>query len=654
MREQATQKLSRAYHIDEIACSVATMQSASTLEDVASLVLQRSKDDADAKYVHFFHEKIPSRQLAECTSLDPLNEIIASRPTEAEPLRTRATVRIFKEDYEGAALDLTAALQVHRFNQPSHRASGPLPQSRELLSTNDGQPQRNGWREDIILREEEQPSSFEQQVLFHRGGVYLTLACQYVTAALLPLPQVQPVDQRPPEEGEGPPTPPPEPSEEIMREAQKKALEARKLVKSYGRKALRDYNAYLSHFEYSPDVPTEVAEDFAKRVNHAVHGLRIPRQNQRTPRPELQAKTSNGSGQRAIPHHTYSLSDLFAAAPPADLPPYPRTDLVPANEADRPLPPQPEATGEALTYHPLLTDALHSLLLCHCLVQTSSKELQRHANMVARLARLADGYPVFQASRSPARADWVEVLRRGENWINLLGTWETLCAPAPLPVFPNLTVMGGNPSQPAPTQQMASQPMPLLSNLELRNAMSEAPPGETEEQRSERLYHLAMLSALEDDRVTDMDSLHAAVRAHKQRAEDDELRTKGLAEAPNEAEGVHAPEKGILPDSPVEPSTPTLKAAPGDAPPKARQGQPQHQRQNHSGIPRRWAIDDGKEYPILTERAAAVARWVLFAPPVGAEGGGRKKKKKSRTGAKAGGIAAEPDAELEPEAEPEV
>ncbi|KAB5536014.1 hypothetical protein GE09DRAFT_971887 [Coniochaeta sp. 2T2.1] len=552
MREQATQKLSRAYHIDEIACSVATMQSASTLEDVASLVLQRSKEDADAKYVHFFHEKIPSRQLAECTSLDPLNEIIASRPTEAEPLRTRATVRIFKEDYEGAAMDLTAALNVHRFNQPpSHRTAKAQAESRELQLATDGQ--RNGRREDIILREEEQPSSFEQQALFLRGGCYLTLACQHVEAALLAVPQAQQIEERTPEEGQGPPTPPPEPSEEALRETHNKVLESRKLVKSYARKALRDYVSYLSHFDYSPDVPTEVAEDFAKRVNHAVHGLRIPRAHQHTPRPAPPTSRTNGTA--TGPQRIYSLAELFAAAPPTDLPPYPRSELVAVTKSgNRPLPPQsqPDSTGEVLTYHPLLTDALHSLLLCHCLVQTSSKELQRHANMVARLARLADGYPVFQASRSPARADWVEVLRKAENWISLSGSWENLCAPAPLP---------------------------------------------TEKQRGERLHHQAMLRALEDDRVTDLVSLRKAVDAHKRRAEEDELRAKGLAAA----------------------------------------------------VPRRWAIDDGKEYPILTERAAAVARWVLEAPPVGADGGasgGRKKKKKPAVKAAAAAASATPGAEV--------
>src|SRR5439155_8791522 len=114
MRELATQKLSKAYHLDEIASSVATMQSASALEDVASLVLQRNPNDSDAKYVHFFHEKIPSRMLAQCTNLEPLNEVIMYNLGSGEPLRTRAITKIFKEDYMGAAKDLTEALAVCR------------------------------------------------------------------------------------------------------------------------------------------------------------------------------------------------------------------------------------------------------------------------------------------------------------------------------------------------------------------------------------------------------------------------------------------------------------------------------------------------------------------------------------------------------------
>jgi hypothetical protein len=182
MREQATQKLSKAYRLDEIACSVATMQSASTLEDVAQLVLQRNPLDANAKYVHFFHEKIPSRQLAECTSLQPLDEVIAERPSEGEILRTRAVTKIFKDDFVGAAEDLTAALQVCRYYQGQHKAGR---QQLQLASEAAAEAQRNSrWKEEIKLDEEDHPSSLETQLLFHRAGVYLTIACQHVNEAL--------------------------------------------------------------------------------------------------------------------------------------------------------------------------------------------------------------------------------------------------------------------------------------------------------------------------------------------------------------------------------------------------------------------------------------------------------------------------------------
>jgi hypothetical protein len=654
MREQASQKLSRAYHLDEIACSVATMQSASSLEDVASLVLQRNKDDPDAKYVHFFHEKIPSRQLAECTSLDPLTEIIASRPTEAEPLRTRATVRVFKEDFEGAAMDLTAALQVHRFHRPSSHSSRSFRdqasslESHESQPASDGQQHRNGRREDVILREEEQPSSFEQQVLFQRGGVYLTLACQYVTAALMATSRDQADREGQAVENRAPLTPPPEPA---LGEVDKKVMEARKLVKSYARKALRDYMAFLGHFDYSPDVPIEVAEDFAKRVNHAVHGLRIPRSQQHMSRSDSHGTNRSADGP-TTPPKVYKLSDLFAAAPPADLPPYPRTDMV-TIKPTRPSPPlpQPETSTESLTYHPLQTDALHSLLLCHCLVQTSSKELQRHANMVARLARLADGYPVFQASRSPARADWVEILRRGENWIHLSGTWEALCAPAPLPLLhnPNKAVL--------PIHRDHESGLVGELGTTIRTERNGTLRKETEKERQERHHHQAMLAALNDDRVTDMESLRAAVRAHKRRNEEDErLVAKGLepglgAREEEEAAAGEEDDEALdeMTDSLLTALTPANKKAAVAELRTQKSGQ-QSQSQSQAMVPRRWAIDDGKEYPILTERAAAVARWVLEAPVVVSEGARKRKKKPT----KAGGSAARAETEVESTIGPEL
>jgi hypothetical protein len=468
MREQATQKLSKAYHLDEIACSVATMQSASTIEDVAQLVLQRSPLDADAKYVHFFHEKIPSRQLAECTSLKPLDDIISDRPHEGEILRTRAVTRIFKDDFFGAAQDLTAALQVCKYHQSQHKVGG---QQIQLASEAEAQ-YTNRRKEETKLDEQDHPSSLETQLLFHRAGVYLTIACQHVTEALPPKNSPQRADSSEKRQANGGTRVSKDEAELTPeeKEVEQKRQEARKVVKTNAKRALRDYVSYLSHFDYTPGLSAEITEEFVRRVNQAANGFKIPRPQNHGRNLDLESNLSLSKGELSdalVPHnaaHTYRnrpssgsprnagipalpvpavfpISDLFSATPPADLPPYPESSTslttrqqlqASQNEAAKAFLAQADC-HEALTYHPLLTDALHSLLLCHCLVQTSARELQRHAHMVARLARVCDGYPIFQAARSPSRADWIEVLRRGDNWIQLLQQWEILCAPAPLP-----------------------------------------------------------------------------------------------------------------------------------------------------------------------------------------------------------------------------
>jgi hypothetical protein len=588
MREQATQKLSKSYHLDEIACSVATMQSASTLEDVAQLVLQRNPNDADAKYVHFFHEKIPSRQLAECTSLEPLNEVIAERPSEGEILRTRAVTKIFQEDFFGAAQDLTAALQVCRYYQSQHKAGR---QQLQLASEAAAENQRNSrWKEEVKLDEEDHPSSLETQLLFHRAGVYLTIACQHVNDTLPQKPtngvngkkandtkeNVNVNSTETPVETELPELSPAE------KEAQRRRLEARKIVKTNAKRALRDYVAYLAHFDYTPGLPAEITEEFVRKVNQAANGFKIPRPqngaNSKSLDLESNASLSNGHLSDAlVPHKgpshnrpqsgngsrtelpslpppvVHQISALFSATPPADLPPYPETATAlttkqqmqaSQNEAAKAILAQTDC-HEALTYHPLLTDALHSLLLCHCLVQTSARELQRHAHMVARLARVCDGYPIFQAARSPSRADWIEVVRRSDNWIQLTQSWESLCAPAPLP--------GQSPQN----QQK-----------------------ETAAEKKERLKQQAIMEALEDDRVHDEASFHAAVAARQRRQEEEARKAEGRE------------------------------------------------------MPKRWAQEDGKEYPISTERAQAIVSWIREAPVGGEAGGPRKKKKGSKAGAK--------------------
>lgn len=442
MRELASQKLARAYRLDEIACSVATMQGASTLEDIGDLVLQHSSGDPDAKYVHFFHQKIPSRQLVESTSLQPLEYIMAARAGQPEVLRTMATVKVFKGDLEGAARNLTEAMSLSKYRGESHRSSADGAQ--QALQTQGGRRRLP----DVILTEAEQPSGLDSQLLFHRGCVYLSMASVCVPDGI-PRTTVAAADAASSQKHGGQDTGrdascteqqdlehdesgPAHDDAGVSQMASKVQADARRHVKSMAKRALRDLVAFIAQFEYTPDMPIKLNREFNERIYQASQGSRNPRY-------------SDGNS-ATEPHRLYSLDDLFAAVPPASLPAYPNQESVKHDDAV----PRPATTCEWVTYHPLLSEALHSLLLCHCLAQTSVKELQRHAYMVARLVRLCEGYPVFQASRSPARTDWIEVLRRAKNWLNLCSSWEDLCFPAPLPVYdphPLAASMAPNPAR---------------------------------------------------------------------------------------------------------------------------------------------------------------------------------------------------------------
>lgn len=447
MREQAIRKLSKAYHLDEIACSVATMQSASTLEDVAQLVLQRNSNDVDAKYVHFFHEKIPSRQLAESTTLQSLNEIVSERPSRSEILRTRAVTKIFKEDLIGAAQDLTTALQICKFYQKQHKIEqNQLNLSKNVVIDENCKSQR---AEDVNPNEAHRPSGLETQLLFHRAGVYLSIACQKVSDSFMSQRSTTGVNQCSNLEGGTTCMTPKEKEMTISEiEAQQTRQEARRNVKTYAKRALKDYLAYLSHFDYTPGFSGQTTAEATLGISKMSDSSEISRsQILKNSFCDSHYATLSGTQSFSLPSvkisppspKVHNMSSLFSATPPPDLPPYPETKATPVakeqlksvcNDFPKTSWTQSES-NESLTYHPLMTDALHSLLLCHCLIQTSVRELKRHAYMVSRLARVCNGYPIFQTPRSPSRADWIEVLRHCENWIQLSSSWESLCNSEP-------------------------------------------------------------------------------------------------------------------------------------------------------------------------------------------------------------------------------
>lgn len=566
MRDRATQKLAQAYHLDEIASSVAMMQSATALEDVAKHVLQREERNTDARYVHFFHEKIPSMAMPQHTSLDTLSDIIRQRPTDPSPYRTRAVARMFKSDFEEAVRDCTDALAVHRLYHAEDEND-----EREMILARDAAKLHRDHRTESRVEEKDHPSSLEPQLLFYRGLSYLTLACANIGRGLC---GSRLIGAR--QNGNG------TLSETTDEQEARYRADGRRNVRTYAKRALRDYLSFLSHFDYTPGLSAQYTDAFLEKLSsgNLLHGSRGEKLR------EIDGHAGAGISEALVKYErqkdplkthdmpqlpkpaVHKLNELFAAVPPPNLPPYPP-------EADRSIDPNhpifslPDFS-EAVTYHPLLTDVLHSALLCHCLIQTSTKELQRHAYMAARISRACDGYPIFLAARSHARADWIEVLNRTQNWLGLSSTWDNLCAPAPLP---------GHSQKPASRDAAEGQ--------------------------KSRTTQGTLVQALADERMMDGDSSTATFKARELRAarEEEEAARKEY----NRTKLVDTNETGALSGT---------------------------QDRNASSLqPRRGAQEDGKSYLVTTERAEAIARWILEAPPPSAaDGAGRPKKK---TGVKA-------------------
>ena len=502
IRELATRKLAEAYDLDEVAASVATMQSASTLEDVARLVLERNPRNNDARYVHFFHEKIPSRTLAQNTDLEVLNRLVLDRHNEASPFRTRALTKIFKENFAGAAGDLTEALSKLKSHPAHDKADVPSSQKIDSFTPSE-------------VPEEERPTSLRSQLHFQRAGVYLTMSCQSIDKAL---PKQASDDTFFPHgshdgdtldekfkalayrDSNSEPTP-------------EEQLENCKKVRYFAKRALKDYLGFLSLLSYSAqcvneyenrysfvnDSPAELIKKAQTGVAKAVLPGSLSSATDSTEQLNAsyakealvsttdQIPSAGSANTAAAGRKIYTVAALFSATPPNDLPPDRNVEKALArpgkiasviegegeNELVEPM--------ESVTYHPLLPEALHCLLLCHSLLQTSQKEQLRHAYMVARIIRSLDGYPIFVPGRSSSRTDWVELNRLTGNWLGLEQTWDRLC---------DLHFRAGNAG----------------SILESR------PRSDKEIQQD------AVIAALADERVCDEQTFQTAVSAHKRRA----------------------------------------------------------------------------------------------------------------------------------------
>lgn len=282
------------------------------------------------------HIFLTSRMLSESTSLIPLTVLHQESPSSPHYLRTRAITRSLKGDFLPAIKDLTTALSLVK-----------------ALTEHQSQSEDKG-KSKLGSKGLEISPDMECQCVFQRGGCYLTLAIRYAgrVTKTLQKSNLQPA------------------SEEYIQ-----SENDLRLLRTYARKAERDYLRFLSKVDYSADIDREEGA--------IVVPLRIL----------FSHETENG--------HAEGPSDTTII-------------MTPNGEQYEPEP--------ALTYHPLLPDALYSLLLACTLTLTPPQitspaspsetptclnrdeeraELIRWADTVARLQTICDGYPLFLPARSP-------------------------------------------------------------------------------------------------------------------------------------------------------------------------------------------------------------------------------------------------------------
>ncbi|KAH7886286.1 hypothetical protein F5I97DRAFT_1937169 [Phlebopus sp. FC_14] len=410
LRALAVQKLAAAYKADEIASSLMIMQGGSVFDDVAEKVLKHDPNDADARYVHFFHEKIPSRQLAESTNTQVLDGLIAAYPQRLEYYRTRGIVHCFRDEYILATKDFTHALKEARSARkarvghrnialPSESRAKPSKKKKGSNKTH-GQAPPNGTSasaeggmegldgEPLPVHPSvlpDAPDPIEPQLLFLRGAAYFQHAVHIIESEILKLEGIN--KSIPALDGTelrlcyldsgryggvevGNPDGPLGRSDGPKASAYRGVLAEENIrddVCGFLRKAIRDHERFLAHFDTiegpAPMASRDAQADLAKRVEVAfllTESLRPGHQNS-------------------------------AAAGLA--------------EVDSILP------SMFTTYHPLLVESLFTILTCHLMLA----ELPTLLTTFARTAVLVDaleGYPVFLHPRSMAQAEFIEVLER--------------------------------------------------------------------------------------------------------------------------------------------------------------------------------------------------------------------------------------------------
>ncbi|KIJ07491.1 hypothetical protein PAXINDRAFT_173459 [Paxillus involutus ATCC 200175] len=414
MRLPNSRSSQAAYKADEIASSVMVMQGGSVFEDIAERVLKHDPSDADAKYVNFFHEKIPSRanrQLAESTTTQVLDQLITAHPQRLEYYRTRGIVHCFRDEYTFATKDFTHALKearAARKGRMAHRnitlpsePRGKNGRKKKGSNKTNGQAPPNGTSdsaegsavdgvdgETFLIHPSvlpDAPDPIEPQLLFLRGAAYLQHAVYLIESAVLKLEGVSKVVSATDgtelrlcyiDNGRYGGVEMGNPDGPLGRSDGPKACAYRRVLGEESfredicgclRKCIRDHERFLAHFDTLEGPPPMAGRDTAANLPRRVEIA------------FLLTEMVRPGGQNSA---AAGLAGVESTLPPM-----------------------------FTTYHPLLVESHFSILICQLMLA----ELPTLLTTFARTAVLVDaleGYPVFLPPRSMAQAEFIEVLER--------------------------------------------------------------------------------------------------------------------------------------------------------------------------------------------------------------------------------------------------
>ncbi|KAF7327659.1 CRAL-TRIO-N domain-containing protein [Mycena kentingensis (nom. inval.)] len=421
LRALAVQKLATAYRTDEIASSVMVMQGGAVFDDLAERVLKVDPNDSDARYVHFFHEKIPSRQLAEFTTTQVLDDLIERQPQRLEYYRTRGIVHCFRDEFLLATKDFTHALKEARAIRKAkvahhHNYSTPAQKGK----SKNGKKKKGGKEKAPSVDEEggearddpegipaamhpsvldDAPTPLEPQLLFLRGATYLQQAIFLIETAIFKL---EGILKLPASAGGG--------SIDLrlsfLDGGVYGGVEVGNPDGPLGRSSSNKAKAYRELFGVAANGDWQRTNGEREKLRDQIVGL--VKKSMRDHERFLGHFETVDAGQHLIKRPDLDIGTRVAYA----------FDAVDASRpGHQPDPevlncdPRMDAATTYTTYHPLMVEAHFSILLCYILLGDFTQLLPTFLR-TSRIVDNLEGYPVFLPPRSLAQAEFLEVLER--------------------------------------------------------------------------------------------------------------------------------------------------------------------------------------------------------------------------------------------------